>query len=372
MNQPYRRSVLHLLNMDLARGAQVYARALRCRLDSADEIHRTLTLFDSPPAGLHPDESLEVPAGRWRQAGLDPRAVIRLRRRLRSRTPTVLVVHGGEPLKYAAITCPQSVPLVYYRIGTTAPAIRNAAQRRLHRSLARRATAVACVSDDVAKETVELLGVSPCRISVIPNGRDPAVFSPRDPAAARDQVTLGFIGRLNPDKRPEWFLDVVGALRQEGLAVRGVCVGDGPLAAEIASRGAAAGVELLGRREDVPALLRQIDVLLLPSRPPEGMPGVLIEAGLSGVPAVVTDTPGVRNVVCSGVSGLVVGIHDRDEMVAATRTLVVDERLRVKMGQAARDRCCERFSLEASARAWQSLLDGVSRHRGSTLHENGE
>jgi glycosyltransferase involved in cell wall biosynthesis len=345
--------------MDLARGAQVYARALCNHLDSADETHRTLTIFETPPAGLYPDETLGVPAGRWRQAGLDPRAVIRLRRRLRSSTPTVLVVHGGEPLKYAAITSPRSVPVVYYRIGTTAPAIRNAAQRRLHRSLARRAAAIACVSDDVATEAVDLLGVPPTRLSVIPNGRDPAVFSPRHPDAAGDQVTLGFIGRLNPDKRPEWFLDIVGTLRQEGLAVRGVCVGDGPLAAGIASRAATAGVKLLGRRQDVPALLRQIDVLLLPSRPPEGMPGVLIEAGLSGVPAVVTDTPGVRNVVCSGITGLVVGVHQRDEMVSATRTLVVDARLRAKMGQAARDRCCERFSIEASARAWRALLAGI-------------
>jgi glycosyltransferase involved in cell wall biosynthesis len=271
----------------------------------------------------------------------------------------VVVVHGGEPLKYAAITCPRSIPLVYYRIGTTAPALRNAAQRRLHRFVARRATAVACVSDDVAQETVDLLGVPSTRISVIPNGRDPGVFSPGDRAVAGDTVTLGFIGRLNNDKRPEWFLDVVGTLRQEGLAVRGVCVGDGPLAAKVASRAAAAGVDLLGRRGDVPALLKNIDVLLLPSRPPEGMPGVLIEAGLSGVPAVVTDTPGVRNVICSGVTGLVVGIYDRDEMLASTRTLVTDPELRAKMGQAARDRCRERFSIEASASAWRSLLAGL-------------
>jgi hypothetical protein len=43
-------------------------------------------------------------------------------------------------------------------------------------------------------------------------------------------------------------------------------------------------------------------------------------------------------------------------MVAATRTLVMDARLRAQMGQAARDRCRERFSIQASAQAWRSLL----------------
>ena len=368
MSQPRHRSVLHLLNLDLARGAQVYARTLRSHLDRPDESHRILTLFDSPPAALYPDESLGVPPGRWRQAGLDPRAVLRLRRRLTSEPPAVLVVHGGEPLKYAALTCPRSIPLVYYRIGTTGPALRNSAQRWLHHGLAGRATVVACVSDEVARETTHLLGVPPGRISVIPNGRDPAVFSPGGPNVpgeplgewAGDSVTLGFIGRLNADKRPDWFLDVVAALRQEGLDVRGICVGDGPLAPTLANRAATTGVDLLGHRDDVPALLRQIDVLLLPSRPPEGMPGVLIEAGMSGVPAVVTDTPGVRNVVSSGVTGLVVGVHDKDGMVAAARTLAENPRLRAKMGRAARERCCERFSIDASARAWQSLLQALA------------
>ena len=63
-------------------------------------------------------------------------------------------------------------------------------------------------------------------------------------------------------------------------------VGDGPLATTLIPLAAAHGVELLGRRSDVPELLRQSDVFVFTSLPTgEGMPGVLIEAGLSGLPA---------------------------------------------------------------------------------------
>ena len=58
------------------------------------------------------------------------------------------------------------------------------------------------------------------------------------------------------------------------------------------------GVELLGPRSDVPELLRSADVFVFTSLPTgEGMPGVLIEAGLSGLPAVSTPVPGAATVV---------------------------------------------------------------------------
>jgi len=119
-----------------------------------------------------------------------------------------------------------------------------------------------------------------------------------------------------------------------------------------------AGVELLGTRSDVAEVLRGTDVFVFPSLPTgEGMPGVLIEAGLTGLPVVATDVPGVRSVVDDGITGFVVGVDDLDAMVEATSRLLSGPSLRHAMGGAARRRCLERFSLDAVAACWLSFLD---------------
>ena len=105
------------------------------------------------------------------------------------------------------------------------------------------------------------------------------------------------------------------------------------------------------------ALLSASDVFVFPSRPVgEGMPGVLIEAGLSGLPVVATDVPGVRSVVEDGETGIVVDVEDTGAMVQAVAGLVVDTGRRATMGAAARQRCLDRFSLGAVAERWMGVL----------------
>ena len=97
--------------------------------------------------------------------------------------------------------------------------------------------------------------------------------------------------------------------------------------------------------------------MVFPSRPQgEGMPGVLIEGGLSGLPVVATDVPGVRSVIDDGVTGYVVGVDDLDAMVAHLARLVSDGGLRAAMGAAARARCIDHFSIGAVGALWLRVL----------------
>ncbi len=117
-------------------------------------------------------------------------------------------------------------------------------------------------------------------------------------------------------------------------------------------------MELLGTRSDVAEVLRGADVFVFPSLPTgEGMPGVLIEAGLTGLPVVATAVPGVRSIVEDGKGGFVVDVDDLEAMVEATSRLVLSPELRRVMGEAARRRCLERFSLDAVAACWLSFLE---------------
>jgi glycosyltransferase involved in cell wall biosynthesis len=352
------RLVLHVLPVDLARGAQTYARELRLALDDEKATrHRTLTLFRSPPGALLPDLALDVSSGPLRRA-IDPRAVLGLRRVVRRERPDVVVAHGGEPLKYAALAGVPKERLAYYKIGIGGDRLQGA-RGALHRWMLQRVGTIAAVSNDAADE-VRGWGGSTTDVVVIPNGRDPALFAPGAARSAGGAARLVFVGHLTASKRPERFLEVVRRLRGEGLDVEGSIAGDGPLLESLRGPAAAAGITLLGRVDDVPSLLARSDVMVMTSVPEgEGMPGVLIEGGLAGLPIVTTRVPGAADVIADGESGFVVPVDDLPALVDACGSLVRDPDLRARFGAAARARCEREFSLDASIGKWRELLSSI-------------
>jgi glycosyltransferase involved in cell wall biosynthesis len=350
--------VLHVLPVDLPRGAQTYARELRRRLDGEAVRHRSLTIFAGVGVTLKPDVTLDVPSGALRTVGLDPRAVLRLRRAVREMRPDVVVAHGGEPLKYAVLAGVSRSTLVYYRIGIGSAKLRGA-REAFFRQCARRAAVVATVSEDVADD-VRSIGVDPTRVVVIPNGRDVAKYGVTHTRPNTDRTRLAFVGRLVHSKRPERFVELVRALRNEGNDIEAVVAGGGELLDAVRQAARDLPIDVLGDVDDVTSVLATSDVFVFTSVPQgEGMPGVLIEAGLASLPIVTTDVPGARDVVEDGVTGFVVAVDDAVAMVDAARRVVRDGALREQMGAAARRRCEDRFGLEQSVEQWRVVLDDL-------------
>ncbi len=355
--------VLHVIPTRAARGAQREARALADRLDAPGvRRHRILALVESAggedvdDAGVVVDYT--IGGGSLTTVGFDPRLVIRLRRALDRLAPVLVVAHGGEPLKYLVPALfRRRCPLAYYAIGTLGPPGRQPVRRLMWRFLARRPDLVAAEGAEVLDECRTFLGVSAGRLVLVPNGRDPEEFRPAPEAGPRSVPVIAFVGALTEQKRPDRFVDLVATLRARDLDFRALVVGDGPLGPEISAGARAAGVELLGVRGDVADVLKGTDIVVFPSLPRgEGMPGVLIEAGLSAVPVVATAVPGVDAIVVDGETGLVVGVDDFDGMVGAVASLLADPLRRTAMGRAARRRCSERFSLDVVASDWRDAL----------------
>jgi glycosyltransferase involved in cell wall biosynthesis len=350
--------VLHVIPTPLARGAQREARALADELDAPGlRSHRVLCLFDGP-AEVEPDLALALADGDDPGTGYNWRAVRRLRGALDRLDPACVVAHGGEPLKYLV---PAMVghrrPLAYYAIGTYGASAGRRAQVAMWRRLLTRVDAVAAEGDEVAEECTTLLGVPAAKVTMTPNGRDPAVFRPRPDGRPDARPLVAFVGALTEGKRPDRFVEAIAALRSRAAPFRAVLIGEGALRSRIEGPAGDAGIELLGSRSDVAELLGRADVMVFPSRPQgEGMPGVLIEGGLSALPIVATDVPGVRTVIEDGATGFVVDPEDLDGMVAHLARLVDDAGLRRTMGEAARARCTEQFSIGAVGALWLRLL----------------
>lgn len=224
----------------------------------------------------------------------------------------------------------------------------------------RRADVVAAEGPEVLAECRDLLGVEPERLALAPNGRDPEQFHPR--STGNGQVegdpVLVFVGALNPGKGPDRFVETVVALRRKGLSFGAVVCGDGPMRSRLEPEARAARIKLLGVVDDVAPVLRSSDVMLFPSRPTgEGIPGVLIEAGLSAVPVVACQVPGASTVIEDGVTGYLVPVDDLDAMVEKTTLLLSDPARRQQMGAAARQRCLQGFTLDVVMAAWRAILE---------------
>ena len=350
--------VLHVIPTPLARGAQREARALADELDAPGlRAHRVLCLFDGP-IEVQPDLSLAIADGEAAGTGYNLRVVPQLRRALARLDPVCVVAHGGEPLKYLVpAMVGKRFPLAYYAIGTYGASAGRSAQVAMWRRLLARVDVVAAEGDEVAEECTRLLGIPSDKVTMTPNGRDPAVFRPRPDLRNDDLPVIVFVGALTEGKRPDRFVEAVAALRYRGRAFRAILIGDGVLRPRIESAAAGADIEMLGSRSDVADLLGAADIMVFPSRPQgEGMPGVLIEGGLAGLPIVATDVPGVRTVIDDGITGYIVDPEDLDGMVAHLARLIDDVKLRQSMGHAARERCTEHFSIEAVGKLWLRLL----------------
>lgn len=353
----HRGTVLHVLPNDQDRGAQVYARQLvdALALDS-EHCHLIVTLFDSPDAAARADIRLRVSNGPLRRA-LDPRAVARLRRVIRAEPAALIVAHGGEALKYV-VPAAGRIPTIYYKVGLSSAEISRPCRRHLYRNLSKRVTRVVGVSQAVADQAIELLGVPADRTAVIPNGRDPELYRPL--AAGEQQAEpprLLWVGRLEPGKRPGLFLDVVKELRGRGIDFSAAMVGDGPLRSGLEDRASRLGVDILGVRRDVPQLLRESSVLMMTSAADtEGMPGVVIEAGLSGIPVVSTCAAGVADVVMDGETGVVLRSDTPTDLAKAAAGILTDSAAREEMGKGARAQCMTHFTTEASARRWIEVV----------------
>lgn len=353
--------VVHIIPSPRGRGAQ---RAARMLVDGLNRLgpprHSLLALFDGPPE-VDTDLSLAHISKRDRPAeGFDPRLAMRLRSTIRRLRPVAIVAHGGDAMKYALpAVLGSGTPLVYCVIGTYAGTAFRPRVWMWKRTMAS-ASLVVAVGHQVAEECMTRFGVRPERVKEIPNGRDPSLFHPAN-AQASEQPTLIFVGALTPQKRPDRFVEVVRRLRATGRPFRARMVGDGPLATTLIPGAEAEDIELLGPRSDIPELLRSADVFLFTSLPAgEGMPGVLIEAGLSGLAAVSTRVPGASEVILDGVTGILVD-DSTAAMVDAVGRLLDDTGRRSAIGVAARSRCESEFSLDVMAMRWRAALQTLLR-----------
>ena len=109
-------------------------------------------------------------------------------------------------------------------------------------------------------------------------------------------------------------------------------------------------IKWLGYRSDVKELLQKASIVAFPSYYREGVPKSLIEACASGRPIVTTNSIGCKDTVDDGVNGFIVPVKDSKALAKKLKVLIDDKDLRMRMGQASREKAEREFSLEMVVR----------------------
>jgi glycosyltransferase involved in cell wall biosynthesis len=238
------------------------------------------------------------------------------------RAGTVVHAHG---VRAAAVALPGVVvrrcPLVVTVHGLHA--IRSGAHRlRLAGWVLRRAERV-LVLNESDRQALGAGLVQADRVRLIRAGFRAAGSVSRAPARDRIGLTPGevaviWLGRFSAEKDPITFVRAIQSIRDPNVV--GVVAGDGPLRASVQSAAAGSRIRMMGWVEDPSAVFAAADICVNTSKW-EGLPLAVLEAGAMGLPLILTDVPGNRDLLTAGIPAVTVPPGDPEALAQAIRAL---------------------------------------------------
>jgi glycosyltransferase involved in cell wall biosynthesis len=210
------------------------------------------------------------------------------------------------------------------------------------------------------KEELRAVGVSPHKIVSLPNGVETNSISQKRNYELHQPARLIFVGRLHPQKGLDTLMKAITQLRVnfdiENIQLQ--LVGDGPIRDVLKDQadelGILSQVGFLGESDQVDKFLQGSDIFVLPSRA-EGISNALLEAMACGLPVLVSDIPGNRDVVENDFNGLRFTVDNPHSLAQNIFLLLNDMDLRRRLGQEARATVENRYSLDFVAEKYMDL-----------------
>ena len=204
-------------------------------------------------------------------------------------------------------------------------------------------------------------GFDPAKLKILPRGLDTELFHPgrRDSAffekfgASNGEVRLLYVGRISREKDLDLLAGAYRRLRNEKLPVRLFVVGHGPYSEAFAKSLPEAFFTGNLKGTELATAYASADIFVFPSTT-DTFGNVILEAQASGLPVIVSDSGGPKELVMDKANGLITRSHDVEDFTRAIRTLVTNRALRERMANAARHSVTDRSWPRAFAKFWAS------------------
>src|SRR3989441_2026682 len=250
-------------------------------------------------------------------------------------------------------------------------------QRRVQKLVCRLADCIV-VNAEAIRQRLVAEGYNPEKVTVIRNGIDLSRFTATTKASRlREELGLppcapliAVLSRLHRVKGIEYFLEAAAIVCRRFPEACFLIVGEGmvmdsPYRRELEGHAVRLGLGrravFTGFRVDVPELLSEVAVSVLPCVSSEGLSNALLESMAAGVPVVATRVGGNAEAIEEGATGLLVPPRDPRALSHAICQVLEDRELALRLGQAGRQRVAEYFSLERMVRETEDLYGTLLR-----------
>ena len=216
---------------------------------------------------------------------------------------------------------------------------------------------VLTTSDRIAAKLESVLGLSPERISTVTTGIDVNRFHPQAAAAdlfpggsGKSLPTIGMVSVLRSWKGHPHFIEAIRILHESGFPARYVIAGAGPMEDSIVKAAATlpsdVQLQFTGHRDDIPEVLRALDVLLIPSVKHEGVPQIGMQALAAETPVIGSAVGGIPEIIRDGQTGRIVPPEDPAALAAAIRDTLEHPAATATMAKRGREQAEKEHSLD--------------------------
>lgn len=209
------------------------------------------------------------------------------------------------------------------------------------------------------------------KINVIHCGVDTESFSKREDKKLSNPPVLGALGRMVEKKGFDVLISACSILRKEGVEIKLQIAGGGPLKSNL--KDLASRLNLMDTidfidsisHENVPAWLKSLDIFVLPCKKDEhgdmdGIPVVLMEAMLSGVPVISTHISGIPELIVDNITGLLCKPNDSENFAKMIKLLILDNGLRQDIYENAELKVKLEFELNKNVEKLSKLFEGIN------------
>ncbi len=247
-------------------------------------------------------------------------------------------------------------------------------------AVAKRADHISCVSNAVRQALIKSK-VPEDKVSVLYNGIEDITYTQRDSFRREwgimdHEVAVALIARLSPEKGHKIFIQAAYHLLKTFPHIKFLIVGGDVFAKEktyikrlkslVKKLGISDNIIFTGHLNDIPKVLRGIDIFVNVPNKPDSLPTAIIEAMLAGKPIIASKIGGIPEMIEHGKNGLLIKPNDTLSLVKAIEKIIHDNTFAKEIGDKARDKALKDFNIDNYIDNMTALLEAFKEGQ---IHE---